>query len=581
MWVEVSEGKLMLNPDVALRYFSNIKNPPTSIEDSFDKFKDKNSFRVFVLGESSAAGYPYMPMGSFSRYIRRRLELNYPRKKIEVVNLSLTATNSFTIRDFIPEVIKQQPDVVLIYAGHNEYYGALGVGSLEKGTGSRKIVNAVLFLNNFKITQLIKNILKWISSKFTKQVNPYSSGTLMSRMAKEKYIEFNSRLYKEGLMQFKENFVDIIVKLKAARVPLIISTVVSNLKDQPPFVSVSNSKYPSANDVYQKALIFFNLGNFRKADSLFRYAKDLDGLRFRAPEGINFIIRNLANDYKIPLVDVDSFFAHISPNHIVGNNLMTDHLHPTLKGYQIIGKLFYDKMNEMNYLPSNVKARYKYENQDSVTVSNFIISKLDLVISDFRIKILKNDWPFTNSSYKKSYEELCKPKTFLDTIALAYLKNKIRWSSAHEFVANKYLAQGNLEGFLNHVSAIIYQYPFIKYNISQLEALAVDYLKKRDYNNAYKVLETEYKIIPNAFSSKWLGQIELNSGRILPAIKFLEESMEYDSTDMQVIYNLSGAYALNREYYKAYSNIRKLLRLDPNYPGALDLYNDLAKLVKQ
>ena len=36
------------------------------------------------------------------------------------------------------------------------------------------------------------------------------------------------------------------------------------------------------------------LENFRIADSLFRKAKDLDALRFRAPEKINKIISDLA-----------------------------------------------------------------------------------------------------------------------------------------------------------------------------------------------------------------------------------------------------------------------------------------------
>ncbi|MEJ5352068.1 MAG: SGNH/GDSL hydrolase family protein [Melioribacteraceae bacterium] len=577
MWQEVADGKLMLNPDVARRYFSNVKNTPSSIEDVFDEIKDKNAFRIFVLGGSSAAGYPYMPMGSFSRYIRRRLELNYPHKKIEVVNLSLTATNSFTIRDFIPEVIKQKPDLILIYAGHNEYYGALGVGSLETGTGSREIINAMLFLNRFKTTQLIKNFLKWFSSLIAKPENPYSSGTLMSRMAKEKYIAFNSDAYKSGLKQFEENISDVLKKLNEAKIPVIISTVSSNIKDQPPFVSTKYKNY-SAQNVYNEAIHFYNQGNFKKADSLFRFAKDLDGLRFRAPEEINSIIRKLSKIYNVPYIDVDSFFSSISPNHIIGNNLMTDHLHPTLRGYQLIGKLFYEKMNEMNYLPSDSKPKYVYEVQDSITISNFIISELDSTIADFRIKLLKNDWPFTNPAKKKTIEEICKPKTFIDTIAIDYLGNKFRWMQAHEYAANIYLRKNDLDGFLNHISALIYQYPFIKENFNQLEIMAVDYLKKRDYKNAYKVLMAEYKVKPNAFSAKWLGQIELNSGNILPAIEFLEESFMYDSTDTQVIYNLSGAYALNKEYNKALKTVKKLLKLDSRYPGAQVLYNDLLKV---
>ena len=73
MWIELQNGKLGLNPDVARRYFYNVKEVPQSIQDVFDAKKKDNSFRVFVLGGSSAAGYPFMPLGSFSRYISKIL----------------------------------------------------------------------------------------------------------------------------------------------------------------------------------------------------------------------------------------------------------------------------------------------------------------------------------------------------------------------------------------------------------------------------------------------------------------------------------------------------------------------------
>jgi lysophospholipase L1-like esterase len=120
---------LFLNPDLPYKYFYNIEQAPSTLPDGFDKIKKENAFRVFVLGGSSTAGWPYVPNAAFSRHIKRRLELLYPKNTIEVINLGISAINSYSLRDFIPGIIKQQPDLVIIYAGHNEYYGALGVGS--------------------------------------------------------------------------------------------------------------------------------------------------------------------------------------------------------------------------------------------------------------------------------------------------------------------------------------------------------------------------------------------------------------------------------------------------------------------
>lgn len=49
---------LFLNSDVARKYFVNLKNPPTAIADGFSEQKKENTYRIFVLGESSAAGWP-------------------------------------------------------------------------------------------------------------------------------------------------------------------------------------------------------------------------------------------------------------------------------------------------------------------------------------------------------------------------------------------------------------------------------------------------------------------------------------------------------------------------------------------
>ena len=117
-----SEGKLLfLNPDLTRRYFKGATFVPQSINDVFTVVKDPNILRIFILGESSAAGFPYEPNGSFSRFLALKLKLLYPQKKFEVVNLGIAAINSYAILDILEDVIAQKPDLVLVYTGHNEF----------------------------------------------------------------------------------------------------------------------------------------------------------------------------------------------------------------------------------------------------------------------------------------------------------------------------------------------------------------------------------------------------------------------------------------------------------------------------
>jgi tetratricopeptide (TPR) repeat protein len=579
MWGNVIEGKLILNPDAPRRYFTTVKSTPSSIEDIFDEEKSPNSFRVFVLGGSSAAGYPYMPMGPFSRYIRKRLELNYPDKKIEVVNIALSAISTFTVRDFIPEVLEQKPDLILIYAGHNEYYGALGVGSQESVGSSRELINILLYLNKYKTTQLVKDFLQWLFGMVDTEGSVSATGTLMSRMAKEKEIEINSGKYQSGIDQFEGNMNDIIQMIKEKNVPLIISTLASNLKDQPPFISISNGSYPPADKIFEEAEKEYASGKYIKADSLYRFAKDLDGLRFRAPEKINGIIKNLGKLNSVPVIDADSLFASLSINGITGNNLMTDHLHPTLDGFKELGRLFYEEMDRRNYVPADSKPAIEFARQDEITKQNFVFSEFDSVVAEYRIKLLRNDWPFIDPKLKKSYWEVCKPENFKDSAAVHFLLGNESWGKSIEKVADNYFRNRSLNGFLEHMKALIYQYPIVIEYYKKLENVALLFLKNQEYQLAQRVLHLEYELEQNAFNTKWLGQIELQEGNTNKAINFLEKSLMFNSNDEQVMYNLAGAYSMNEDYQKSYDLTMKLITRNPGHQGAQNLLIQLKNII--
>ena len=48
-----------------------------------------------------------------------RIRASQPTRYVEVINTAMSAVNSYTLLDFADEIIAQNPDAVLIYAGHN------------------------------------------------------------------------------------------------------------------------------------------------------------------------------------------------------------------------------------------------------------------------------------------------------------------------------------------------------------------------------------------------------------------------------------------------------------------------------
>ncbi len=571
-WVNVTKGMLVLNPDLAHKYFQNTKNVPISNQDVFDEVKTDSTFRVFVLGESSGAGYPFVPIGSFSRYIQERLRLLYPHSKIEVVNCSMTAINTYTLRDMMPGIVEQKPDLILIYTGHNEYYGALGVGSMESLGTSRTIVNLMISLEKYKTFQLLKNTLRWAAGLLSKPKE--LTGTLMSRMAENQYIGLDSDIYEKGLDQFEGNMKDILEIAKDKNIPVILGTLASNLKDQHPFVSINYKNFPPSDRIYNQAKEELAKRDFQKADSLFRYAKDLDALRFRAPSEMNKIIFDLGREFNYPVINIDSVFDAISPDGIVGDNLMTDHLHPTLRGYKIIGKLFYEEMEKENDLPGTKPLLMSNDEQDSLTRANFKFSILDSVIAEYRIKLLKNDWPYIDKSQKKPLNELIKPKDYIDSLAYKLMNDGANWETVHRRAAEYYIKINDYKNFLEIMDVLISEYPFI---VEYYDYTANQLLDAKIYDKAYHYLKKRYYIEPNDFSAKWLGIINLNDNKIDLAKKFLLESLKFNNKDAQTWYNLAGCYVIQNDYKSALDAVNKSLKISPQYQAAVALQVQLLK----
>lgn len=571
-WIEVSKGKLILNPEVARRYFYRVKSLPYSNQEVFDKIKKENSFRVFVLGGSSAQGFPFAPLGSFSRYLQQRLELVYPESKIEVVNLGITAVNSYTIRDLIDGVLEQSPDLIIIYAGHNEYYGALGVGSMESFGTSRNIINTALYLQRFKTFELLTDLIRNISGWFASQQPINKDATLMARMVKEQYIPFESDIYFDGISQFEYNMRDVLDEIKKNNVKILLSTLTCNIRDQKPFVTIKTNSWPAADEVYEIAKENLNNNNIRAADSLFTLAKELDALRFRAPQKINELIREFGTEYNFPVVDIDSVFRTASPFGMVGDNLMTDHLHPTLEGYQLMGKAFFDAMKSHSCLPETQPIRLSDEKQDSITKKNFIFSKLDSVQAHYRITALKNEWPFVTQEQKIPVNNLLKPADYIDSLAFEATIGDMDWELLHRKAAEWFLKKGDIKNYKEQMDILISQFPVIA---EYYNSVALELLKLGQYEAAYSYLIKRYELKPDAFSTKWIGIINLSKENNEGAIRYLEESLRFDRKDSQALFNLAGAYSRLKKYDKALEIIAECLIIDPEYSGANNLKSQL------
>lgn len=577
---EYYPNKYFANPDLPRKYFFNIKATPSVVPDGFDIEKKSNAFRIFVLGESSAAGWPYVPNVSFPRHIKRKLELLYPDNSIEVINLGISAINSYTLRDFAFGVAEMQPDLVLIYTGHNEYYGALGVGSSVNIGYYRNLVNLYLYLRNFRTTQFLQNIISGAIGIFKSSDSKSNENkeTLMSRMIGESLIPYNSDMFNNGIDQFKGNMDDILRLFSEKNIPVVIGNLTFNAKDQKPFVSVKSEKNLSAHNVYLNAQNEYENGNFTKAKELFLQAKELDALRFRAPQKINEAIYSLAKKHNLSVVNVDSVFQSNSPNGIVGSNLMVDHLHPTFAGYRILGDAYFEKMQALNFLPTGNRSSITENKVDSILRVNFPFTRLDSTVAEMKVIQLTGAYPFVPKG-TKNYKMLnFKPKDIVDTVAIQLINSEIPWESAHAILSDYYFRKGDYANCIKEIAVIIAERPYYDIPYKDLISKLVDGGK---LDEAMEFLVPLYKLKPDYFATKWLGQVLLKQNKYKEALNYLQQAVRFKEVDSQTYYNLGGAYFLNKQNDEALAALQKSINLNPQNKLAVNFYNQLSALDKK
>lgn len=569
----------MCNPNVGRRYFfmqSTVPDPPLEL---FLKQKPANGLRIFVLGGSTTAGYPYGNNIMFSRVLQRRLADVFPERYVEVVNTAIPAVNSYTLLDFMDEILQQQPDLLLIYAGHNEFYGALGVGSNESMGKFRGFVKFYLRLQRYKTFLMLRDVLaavsKQISEWFLGGSVAKPSGTLMERMVAEQTIPYGSPLYQLGRRQFAGNLKDILEKAREAGVPVVLSELVSNIRDMKPFISVATDSLPPAGDVYREARAAEQAGRYDRAKRLYYRAKDLDALRFRATEDFNAVIHELAQQFQVPVVPMRQYFEQRSPHGLMGDNLFLEHLHPNVEGYFLMAEAFFETLRREKLITAQWPAERVLP--ASYYRKNWGWTELDTIYANLRIRILKGNWPFKPRWQKNTAMANYRPSTLAESLAVKIILNdKYTAEMAHVDLAQRYQQQGDYMRAFREYYANMYATPW---NISPYIHAANMLIKAKQFHRALPILYESLKVEETAFANKWIGQILLDRGKLDEAMPYLNKALQVTPNDPQLLFNLGGAHALRNEFDQALALLKKLERIQPDFPGARDLIQQIQKVM--
>jgi len=321
------------------RLLPGIPTPGRSV--LFRRRKAPETYRIFVLGESTSQGFPYVATEAFPYQMGQML--TRAGIQCEVINLSMSAITSYVGLDMAREVTVLEPDLVVVYFGHNEF---LGIGGSASHT--RLLFRLSQLASRLRLHQVLK---AWLS--------PALDGpqpTLLERMARVPDTPLGSAPYHATLEAYEQSLGSIVDVVTAAGAEVLVVNVARNLGGFPPFRAArartraerdslaalvegrvaaghlvpAPTQVADALESYSYGRALSRRGQRQLAAQYLVRACDLDPLRFRASTDIRRVAQQVAAARRCLYFDAQSLVDSLSPEGVAGNEAFVDQVHPSL-----------------------------------------------------------------------------------------------------------------------------------------------------------------------------------------------------------------------------------------------------------
>lgn len=329
------------------------------------------TYRVAVVGASTVQGFPHPRRLAAAAFLEAMLQDALPNRQVEVFNLGITSIASFavaqTLADALPLI---KPDAMVVYAGHNEFYGIYG---------SHQEHRTHLY------NTLHHNLMRWripqVLARLVDALRPDggTSRNLLESLGERGQIPLTSRRRRLAREDLETNLRRIIARCRSSETPLVLCTIVSNdvgfapaASGTPPLTGIPLGQWQAwmdsaatvltASEItsadrgvavleraetlwsdsawlwYLKGRALKQQGRPEEALAAFIRARDLDTMPWRAPSAHNEVIRSLADAEDVRLADVEQVFLQASPPQGIGWELMSDHVHPSVDGQILMAR---------------------------------------------------------------------------------------------------------------------------------------------------------------------------------------------------------------------------------------------------
>ena len=385
------------------------------------KKKPDNTVRLFLLGASAAQGDPD-PAYGMGRQLEVMLQEQYPDQRIEVHNVAIAAINSHVVLPIMRACADMDPDLFIIYLGNNEVVGPYGSGSVFSSMfKSRWLIALHARLRGSRFGQ-------WVGANFRKGNGQPEEWNGMEMFLNNPVTQDDPRM--QTVYKHYRNNLRAMFRIGIKHdVPVVISTVAVNLKDNAPFGSrhkasladrelerwqdnyargiemQKQNRFDQALELFREALkldghyadlhfrmaeCYLATGQPELAEGAYEQARDLDVYRFRADSTINQIIKETAAGFEdVVFIDGREVVHRHSPDGIPGTELFYEHVHYNFSGNYLMAKTLNPavlrslevkkgiKPRSREILSeAEVKRRLAYTRWDHLKITRFILERL-------------------------------------------------------------------------------------------------------------------------------------------------------------------------------------------------------------
>jgi len=376
-------GTYTLNP-AKERYFN---------EQSFAVPKAPGTFRLVAFGGSTTYGRPYLARTAFPEWMARLLERAVPGTGVEAVNAGGISYASYRVIRLVRELARFEPDLYVVYAGHNEFLETRTFAAILEESPRRRALRALL--HRSRIYSLLSRRLRRVVG-----TGPGRAGerTVLGEEVDARLEEIGGpqlyhrdEVFRRGvILHYRRSLREIARFARARGIPLVLCTLPVNLSGVSPFKSEHREGLDAAalaaweadfargerlladgqplpalealrlaeriDDRY--ALLHYRIGQaceaagrFEEAYGAYDRAREEDVVPLRALGVFNEAIREIAAEEGVALADVERVFRALSPHGIPGPSLFVDHVHPTIEGQQLIAFVALDAAARAGMLP--------------------------------------------------------------------------------------------------------------------------------------------------------------------------------------------------------------------------------------